>query len=72
MAPIVCILERRDFFNMKTLLQLLMVQKLIFSNCVLFQNNLLPSDTVPLNRIQDAILRQQLQLIVNVLQCVYI
>ena len=35
-----CIL---DFFNMKTLLQLLLAQKLI-----IFINNLLPSDTVPL------------------------
>ena len=40
-----CIL---DFFNMKTLLQLLLAQKLIASKCVLFKKNLLPSDTVPL------------------------
>ena len=33
---------------MKTLLQLLLAHKLIASKCVLFQNNLLPSDTVPL------------------------
>ena len=40
-----------DFLNMKTLLQLLFAQKLISSKCVglLFKNNLLPSDTVPLN-----------------------
>ena len=37
-----------DFFNMKTLLQLLLAQKLVSSKCVLFKNNLLPSDTVPL------------------------
>ena len=43
---LMCIL---DFFNMKTLLQLLLAQKLISSKCVLFQNNLLPSDTVPLS-----------------------
>ena len=36
--------------NMKTLPQLLLAQKLIFSKCVLFQNNLLPSDTVPLRK----------------------
>ena len=35
---------------MKTLLQLLLAQKLLSSNCVLFTNNLLPSDTVPLNQ----------------------
>ena len=40
--------KRRDFFNMKTLLQLLLAQKLISSTFVLFQNNLLQSDTVPL------------------------
>ena len=40
-----CIL---DFFNMKTLLQLLLAQKLISSKCVLFKNNLVPSDTAPL------------------------
>ena len=40
-----CIL---DFFNMKTLLQLLLAQKLISNKCVLFQNNLLQGDTVPL------------------------
>ena len=40
-----CIL---DFFNMKTLLQFSLALKLISSKCVLFQNNLLPSDTVPL------------------------
>ena len=33
---------------MKTLLQLLLAQKLIFSKCVLFKNNLLQSVTVPL------------------------
>ena len=37
-----------DFFNMKTLLQLLLAQKLTSSKCVLFKNDLLPSDTVPL------------------------
>ena len=37
-----------DFFNMKTLLQLLLAQKLISSKCVLFQNNLLQGDTAPL------------------------
>ena len=40
-----CIL---DFFNMKTLLKLLLAQKLISSMRVLFKTNLLPSDTVPL------------------------
>ena len=43
-----------DFFNMKTLLQLLSAQKLTFSKCALFQNNLLPSDTVPLNSMKMA------------------
>ena len=33
---------------MKTLLQLLLAQKLISSKCVLFQNNSLQGDTVPL------------------------
>ena len=33
---------------MKTLLQLLLAQKLISSKCVLFQDNSLLSDTVPL------------------------
>ena len=33
---------------MKTLLQLLLAQELISSECVLFKNNLLPSDNVPL------------------------
>ena len=42
---LMCIL---DFFKMKTLLQLLLAQKLISSQCVLFKNNLLQSDTVPL------------------------
>ena len=37
-----------EFFNMKTLLHLVLVQKLISNKCVLFKNNLLPSDTVPL------------------------
>ena len=37
-----------DFFNMKTLSQLLLALKLITIKCALFQNNLLPSDTVPL------------------------
>ena len=41
-----CIL---DFFNMKTLLQLLLALKLISNKCVQFKNNLLPSDTVPLS-----------------------
>ena len=41
-----CIL---DFFNMKTLLQLLLAQKLITSKCVLFKNHLLQGDTAPLN-----------------------
>ena len=36
------------FFNMKTLLQLLSAQKLISTKCVLFTNDSLPSDTVPL------------------------
>ena len=40
--------KRRDFFNMKTLLQLLLTQKLISSKCVLFKNNLLQGDTAPL------------------------
>ena len=40
-----CIL---DFFNMKTLLQILLAQKLISIQCVLFKNNLLQSDAVPL------------------------
>ena len=44
---LMCIL---DFFNTKTLLQLLLAQKLIYGKCVLFQNNLLPSDTVPLTQ----------------------
>ena len=33
---------------MKTLLQLLLAQKLISSKCVLFKNNLLQGDTAPL------------------------
>ena len=37
-----------DFFNMKSLLLVLLAQKLISSKCVLVKNNLLPSDTVPL------------------------
>ena len=37
-----------DFFNMKTLLQLSLAQKLISSKCVLFKNSLLSSETVPL------------------------
>ena len=41
-----------NFFKMKTLLQLLLAQKLISSKCVLFKNNLLPSDTVPLMEVQ--------------------
>ena len=41
-----CIL---DFFNTKTLLQLLLEQKLISSKCVPFQNDLLQGDTVPLS-----------------------
>ena len=41
-----CIL---DFFNMKTLLQLLLAQKLISNKRVLFKNNLLKGDTAPLN-----------------------
>ena len=45
-----CIL---DFFNMKTLMQLLLAQKLISSKCVLFQTNLLQGDTAPLRRAQD-------------------
>jgi len=40
--------KRRDFFKMKTLLQLLLAQKLISSNCVLFKNNLFQRETVPL------------------------
>ena len=36
---------------MKTLLQILLAQKWISSKCVLFQNNLLPGDTVPLNEL---------------------
>ena len=39
----------RDFFDMKTLLQLLLALKLKSSKCVPFPNNLLQSDTVPLN-----------------------
>ena len=39
--------KRRDFFNMKTLQQLLLAQKLRSRKRVLFQNNLLQSDTVP-------------------------
>ena len=44
-----CIL---DFFTMKTFSQLLLAQKLISSKCVglLFKNNLLQGDTVPLNK----------------------
>ena len=34
---------------MKTMLQLLLAQKLLSSKCVLIKNNLLPSDTVPLS-----------------------
>ena len=40
--------EGATLFNLKTLLPLLLAQKLISSKCVLFKNNLLPSDTVPL------------------------
>ena len=43
-----CLMRILDFFNTKTLLQLLLAQKLISSKCVLFKNNSLPSDTVPL------------------------
>ena len=44
---LMCILA---FFKMKTLLQLFLAQKLISSKCIglLFKNNLLQSDTVPL------------------------
>ena len=42
-----CIL---DFFNMKTLMQLLLAQKLISSKRVLFKNNLLQGDTAPLTK----------------------
>ena len=48
MAPNVYFGKGRDFFNMETLQQLLLAQKLISSKGVLFKNNLLPSDTVPL------------------------
>ena len=34
---------------MKSLLQLLLAQKLISNKCVLFKNNLLQGDTAPLN-----------------------
>ena len=49
---LMCILH---FFNMKTLLQLLLAQKLISSKCVLFKNNQLQGDTAPLRiwRILD-------------------
>ena len=47
---LVCIL---DFFNMKTLLQLLLAQKLVFSKCVLFKNNLLQEDTAPLKNLYE-------------------
>ena len=40
------------FFNMKTLLKLLLAQNLIPGMCVLFKNNLLQSDTVPLTLTQ--------------------
>ena len=46
---LMCVL---DFFNTKTLLQLLLAQKLTSSKCVLFKNNLLPGDTVPLISIE--------------------
>ena len=56
MAPNVYFWKRLDFFNMKTLLQLLLAQKLLSCKGVLFKNNLLSSDTVPLkykyNRMQ--------------------
>ena len=46
---LMCVL---DFFNMETLLQLLLTQKLISSKCALFKNNFLPSDTVPLSYVR--------------------
>ena len=45
---LMCILESRD---MKTLLQLLLARKLISSKCLLFKNNLLQGDTVPLTPV---------------------
>ena len=59
-----CIL---DFFNMKTLLPLLLALKLISSKCVLLKSNLLPSDTVPLINKINAILKMPYLLIYNVL-----
>ena len=38
-----------DFFNMKTLLKFILVQKLISSKYVVFQNNLLPKWYCPFN-----------------------
>ena len=60
-----CIL---DFFNMKILLQLLLTQKLISSKCVLFQNNLLSSDTVPLNLALSVLC---LYMIYTLYTCIY-
>ena len=47
---LMCIL---DFFNMKTLLQLLLAHKWKSSKNVLFKNNLLQSDTVPLKELNS-------------------
>ena len=60
---LMCIL---DFFNMKTLLQLLFVQKLISSMCVLLKNNLLQGDTVPLIKLYNSWIRNTISAIVPV------
>ena len=56
---LMCIL---DFFNVKTLPQLLLTQKLISSKCVLLKNNLLQGDTVPL-KVKDYLSKTSLFLI---------
>ena len=48
---LICVFWKRDIFNMKTLLQVLLARKLLSSKCVLFKNNLIPSDTVPLIKL---------------------
>ena len=46
---LMCIFGFLQYENFAIYMQLLLAQKLISSKCVLFKNNLLQSDTVPLN-----------------------
>ena len=46
---LMCIL---DFFDMKNFAAIIIGTEInIYSKCVLFKNNLLPSDTVPLTKV---------------------